>query len=111
MIYEYRAYYAAPGRMPDIQKRFNDVTMKLFAKHGIKVIGFWDTVIGENNELVYICAFDDLAHRQKAWGAFQADTEWIAARKEAAAQGTRLENATSKILAPHASKHQKYRRQ
>ena len=32
MIYEYRAYYAMPGRMSDIQKRFNDVTMKLFAK-------------------------------------------------------------------------------
>ena len=73
MIYEYRAYYALPGRMPDIQKRFNDVTMKLFAKHGIKVVGFWDTIVGESNELVYICAFDDLAHRQKAWAAFQAD--------------------------------------
>jgi hypothetical protein len=100
MIYEYRAYYALPGRMPDIQKRFADVTMKLFAKHGIKVIGFWDTVIGESNELVYICAFDDLAHRTKAWAAFQADPEWQAARKASEANGPLLERVVNKIWKP-----------
>jgi hypothetical protein len=100
MIYEYRAYYALPGRMPDIQKRFADVTMKLFAKHGIKVIGFWETVIGESNELVYICAFDDLAHRQKAWAAFQADPEWQAARKASEANGPLLERVVNKIWKP-----------
>ena len=97
MIYEYRAYYAAPGRMPDIQKRFNDVTMKLFAKHGIKVIGFWDTIIGESNELVYICAFNDLDHRAKAWASFQADPEWQAARKASEANGPLLEKFVNKI--------------
>ena len=25
MIYEYRAYYVMPGRMPDVQKRFADL--------------------------------------------------------------------------------------
>lgn len=34
MIYEWRAYYIMPSRMPDIQKRFADHTMRLFAKHG-----------------------------------------------------------------------------
>jgi hypothetical protein len=100
MIYEYRAYYALPGKMPEIQKRFNDVTMKLFAKHGITVIGFWDTVIGENNELVYIVAYNDLAHRQKAWGAFQADPEWIAARNASEANGPLLSKVINKIWKP-----------
>ena len=100
MIYEYRAYYALPGKMPDIQKRFNDVTMKLFAKHGIKVVGFWDTIVGESNELVYICAFDDLAHRQKAWGAFQADPEWIAARDASEKDGPIVATLASSILQP-----------
>jgi hypothetical protein len=97
MIYEYRAYYALPGRMPDIQKRFADVTMGLFKKHGIRVIGFWETVIGENNELVYICQFDDFAHRQAAWAAFQADPEWQAARKASEANGPLLERVVNKI--------------
>ena len=52
MIHEYRAYYIMPGRMPDIQKRFAEVTMKLFKKHGIEVVGFWEPVIGESNERV-----------------------------------------------------------
>jgi len=28
MLYEHRAYDIMPGRMPDIQRRFADVTMK-----------------------------------------------------------------------------------
>jgi len=100
MIYEYRAYYALPGRMPDIQARFANVTMQLFKKHGIQVVGFWETVIGQNNELVYICAFDDLAHRQKAWTAFQADPEWQAARKASEANGPLVERVINKIWKP-----------
>ena len=102
MIYEYRAYYAVPGRMPDIQKRFNDVTMRLFEKHKIKVVGFWETLIGESNELVYICAFDDLAARQKAWDAFQADPEWQAAKKASEMNGPLVERVVNKIWKPTA---------
>ena len=102
MIYEYRAYYALPGRMPDILRRFADVTMKLFKKHGIGVVGFWETVIGESNELVYICQFDDLAHRQAAWAACQAAPEWQAARKASEANGPLVERVVNKIWKPTA---------
>ena len=100
MIYEYRAYYVVPGRMPDIQRRFNDVTMRLFDKHGVKVVGFWETVIGESNELVYICAFDDLAHRQRAWEAFMADPEWQEAKKQSELNGPLVERVVNKIWRP-----------
>ena len=100
MIYEYRAYEVLPGRMPDLQARFANVTMKLFKKHGIQVVGFWETVIGQSNELVYMCAFDDLAHRQKAWAAFQADPEWLAARKASEANGPLVERVVNKIWKP-----------
>jgi len=100
MIYEYRAYYVVPGRMPDIQRRFADITMKLFAKHGIRVVGFWETVIGESDELVYICAYDDLAHRQRVWSAFAADPEWQAAKKSTEANGPLVERVVNKIWKP-----------
>jgi len=100
MIYEYRAYYVMPGRMPDIQTRFAEITMKLFAKHGIRVVGFWDPVIGESNELVYICAYDDLAHRQRAWAAFMADPEWQAAKQKTEANGPIVERVVNKIWKP-----------
>ena len=102
MIYEWRAYYVMPGRMPDILKRFYDHTMRLFAKHRIKVVGLWQPVIGESNELVYICAFDDLAARQKAWDAFQADPEWQAAKKASEMNGPLVERVVNKIWKPTA---------
>jgi hypothetical protein len=100
MIYEYRAYYIMPGRMPDIQKRFAEVTMKLFEKHGIKVVGFWEPVIGESNELVYICAYDDLAARDRAWKSFGSDPEWLAARKASEVNGPIVERFVNKIWRP-----------
>ena len=100
MIYEYRAYYVMPGRMPDIQRRFAEVTMNLFKKHGITVIGFWETVFGESNELVYICAYDDLAHCQRAWAAFMADPEWQATKQKTEANGPLVERVVNKIWKP-----------
>jgi hypothetical protein len=100
MIYEYRAYYVVPGRMPDIQRRFSDVTMRLFEKHHIKVVGFWETVVGESNELVYICAYDDLAARQRAWDAFVADPEWQEAKKQSEMNGPLVERVVNKIWRP-----------
>ena len=100
MIYEYRAYYVMPGRMADLQRRFHDVTMGLFKKHDIQVVGFWETVIGESNELVYICAYDDLTHRERAWKAFLADPEWQAARRASEVNGPLVERFVNKIWRP-----------
>ena len=65
MIYEYRAYHVMPGKMPALHERFSKVTVSLFKKHGMQVVGFWKTVIGESNELVYILAFEDLPTENK----------------------------------------------
>ena len=100
MIYEWRAYYIMPGRMPDIQKRFADHTMRLFAKHGIKVVGFWQPVIGESNELVYMCAYDDLGARDRAWSSFMSDPEWQAVRKDSELNGPLVERFVNKIFRP-----------
>ena len=87
MIYEYRRYEAVPGRMPALNERFKNHTLGLFEKHGIKVIGFWEAIIGTNNVLHYLLAFDDLGHRERAWASFQADEEWIKARAESEKDG------------------------
>ena len=47
MIYEMRVYRCVPGRLPALLKRFQDVTLKIWDKHGIKQAGFWTTLIGE----------------------------------------------------------------
>lgn len=82
MIYELRYYEVAPGKMQALNDRFANHTTKIFPRHGIKVIGFWTEMIGTSNELVYMLAFDDLGHREKAWASFQADQEWQRVRAE-----------------------------
>ena len=103
MIYELRTYQVVPGKMQELNKRFGDVTIHLFQKHEIQVVGFWETAIGEatTTELVYMLAFKDLAHYQRAWDAFIADSEWQNAKRQSETDGVPLVNVvSSKILEP-----------
>jgi hypothetical protein len=36
MVYELRVYHAVPGRLPDLVKEFETVTVRLFERHGIR---------------------------------------------------------------------------
>ncbi len=56
--------------MDALNERFAKTTLKFFEKHGIKVIGFWIAIIGTSNVLYYMLAYEDLAHRERAWNAF-----------------------------------------
>ena len=49
----------------------------MFQKHGMIIIGFWETTIGDatTTELVYVLALDNLAHCEQAWNAFIDDAE------------------------------------
>jgi len=100
MIYEYRVYHIMPGRMKDINARFADHTMKLFEKNGIKVIGFWQTLIGNNNELTYLCQYRDLAHRQEVWDRHMSDPEWLKVWAESEKNGPLVAKVTNTILTP-----------
>jgi hypothetical protein len=100
MIYEYREYRIVPGRMPDIQNRFAQITMGLFKKHGIRVVGFWETLVGESDELVYMLAWTDLAERERVWNAFLNDAEWQTAKKATEANGPIVARVVNKLWKP-----------
>jgi len=103
MLYELRVYNCIPGRLPALLKRFESVTLRLFEKHGIRQAGFWTVQIGEsNNDLYYFLAWESLAEREKKWGAFGADPEWIAARAESERDGPIIASIKSQILQPAA---------
>lgn len=103
MVYELRIYTCLPGRLPALNKRFESVTLKLWDKHGIRQAGFWTTVLGEDaNNLFYLLAWENLAEREKKWGAFQSDPDWIKARAESERDGPILAKVASQILAPTA---------
>src|SRR3954466_14587053 len=65
MIYEMRVYRCLPGRLPVLLKRFENLTLKLWEKHGIRPAGFFTTLIGESNhELTYMLAWESLGERE-----------------------------------------------
>ena len=103
MLYELRIYECVPGRLPDLLKRFDTITLKLWEKHGIRQAGFWTTVIGESSQtLYYFVTWESLAEREKKWAAFQSDPEWIAARAKTEADGQIVDNIVNQLLVPTA---------
>lgn len=102
-IYEMRVYRCIPGRLPNLLKRFDTITLKLWDKHGIRQAGFFTTVIGDSNqELTYFLAWDSMADRETKWTAFQNDPDWISARAETEKDGQIVGNIVSQFLAPTA---------
>ena len=101
MIYEYRVYRCLPGRLPALLKRFENHTIKIWEKHGIKQAGFWTVLIGDgNHDLHYLIAWESLADREKKWNAFQADPEWLAKRAETEKDGAIVANVSNQFLTP-----------
>lgn len=101
MLYELRTYIIPAGRMDDILDRFRTVTMGLFEKYQMEVVGFWtNEKLGEEYELIYLMRYADGAAQEKAWAAFRADPEWIATRERTEANGPIVDEVISKNLLP-----------
>ena len=101
MIYEYRVYEAAPGKLEALNSRFRNHTLGIFERHGIKNIGYWTASVGDyNDRLIYIVAFEDEGQRAEAWNSFRADPEWNKVRSESEADGPLVSRITNSILNP-----------
>jgi hypothetical protein len=101
-LFEYRVYETVPGRMPNLHRRFQTITLGYFEKHGIQVVGFWEAVAGTTNELHYLLRYDDLAHRERAWDAFQSDPGWQKDRAATEADGAIVARVRNQFWRPTA---------
>ncbi len=98
MIYELRIYDTCPGRLGALHERFQNHTCRIFERHGIKQVAYWEDVIGVSNRLTYVLAWEDMAHRERAWGAFQADPEWQSVRAMSEESGPIVARVTSTFM-------------
>ena len=96
MIYEHRTYYILPYKMPEFIEAFGTMIVPLIEKHGAKLIGAWQTAIGQNNEFTYILGFKDLADQEKFWYVFRRDKQF----ERYLQSGQRVSYVVSKILQP-----------
>ena len=103
MIYELRIYRTLPGRLPNLLARFQNHTLRIWEKHGVRQAGFWTTLVGESNyDLTYLLAWESLAEREVKWAAFAADPEWLAVRAESEKDGQIVANISNQFLTPTA---------
>jgi hypothetical protein len=101
MIYELRVYHCVPGRLPDLIKRFDTLTLPLWEKHGIQQAGFWTVAIGPSNQdLYYMLKWESLDDRAKRFAGFQADPAWVSGRAQTEANGPIVASITNTILQP-----------
>jgi hypothetical protein len=94
MLYELRVYHMHPGKLPNINNRFRDVTLDIFARHGIKVCDYFEDAEGKDT-IYYICAFENRKQRDDAFEAFRADPEWIAAAAASQVDGPIVDHVES----------------
>ena len=98
MIHELRTNRIPDCKIPNILSRFENITFGLFARHNIKVIGFWTK--DDTNELVYICEYESVDAMDTAWEAFRNDPDWAAAKAETEANGPIVSEVISETLTP-----------
>lgn len=105
MILELRFYHVTPGRMADQNARLtNHLAPVLFPRHGLRCVGAWNSLAGPAGpRFVYLTAFDDFAHRERAWGAFYADPDWARVRSETNAGHEMVERHDLFFIRPNAS--------
>jgi NIPSNAP len=101
-VFELRTYHAAPGKMDALNARFRDHTCKLFEKHGMTVIGFWNPSDPKQAEqkLVYLLAFPSREAAKRSWKAFQDDPAWKAAKEASEKAGKLVEKVESVYMSP-----------
>ena len=83
--FELRTYTVREGggNIDVLHARFREHTNRLFKKHGMTIVGFWQPV-AKPDQLIYILAYKDAAARDASWAAFQADPEWVKVRADMA---------------------------
>jgi hypothetical protein len=90
-ILELRIYTASKGNLPALNDRFKDHTLKLFEKHGMTNVAYWNLAKGlkqkgEDETLVYLLAHKSPEAMKASWEAFRADPVWVEAKKQSEAK-------------------------
>lgn len=99
-VFELRTYTTHEGKLPDLQARFRNHTMKIFEKHGMKNVGYWvpQDAPQSQNTLIYIISHASREQAKKNWEAFRNDPEWQKVAKASEANGKIVSKVESVYL-------------
>ncbi len=108
-VFELRTYTASKGNLGNLNDRFKNHTLKLFEKHGMTNVVYWNMLKGqkqkgEDTMLVYLLAHKSPDAAKKSFDAFRTDPDWLAARKASEEKGggslTDKDGVKSEFLKP-----------
>ena len=112
-VFELRTYTTEAGRLPDLNARFRDHTLKLFEIHGMTNVSYWNLADDQTkakspyvagNTLIYLLTHKSIDAAKASFDAFRADPVWVAARaaseKKAGGSLTIKDGVKSEFLVP-----------
>ena len=104
-LFELRRYTTNAGKLPNLDARFRDHTIDLFAKHGMANLIYFHLAPdqkGAENTLLYLISHEDAKKRDASFEAFRLDPKWQKAREESEKEGKLLVKGgvESLLLAP-----------
>lgn len=85
--FEMRTYTTHEGRRPDLIKRFQEHTLRLFTKNGIENIAYFLPSDESDQSLTFILGYPNEEMRDELWNKFASDPEWKTAQKASEADG------------------------
>lgn len=97
-VYELRTYYVAPGKLEALNARFREHTLKLFERHGMTNVAYWNDMDAPNGRVIYILAYPSREAREADWKAFAEDPEWRAVAAASEAHGKLVEKVDSVFM-------------
>ena len=88
-VFELRIYTTNEGKLDDLNARFRNHTNRIFAKHGMGIVGFWTPTDEEtrDNTLIYVLEHESQDAANASWRAFGQDPEWQQVARESNANG------------------------
>jgi len=112
-VFELRTYTTENGRLENLNARFRDHTVKLFEKHGMTNVCYWNLAADQKgaksplvagNTLVYLLTHKSPEAAKANFDAFRADPDWVAAKeaseKKAGGSLTVSDGVKSEFIVP-----------
>jgi len=99
-VFELRTYTAPDGKLPLLQKRFRDHTLRIFEKHGMKNVGYWvpQDAPARDNTLIYVISHASRDAAKQSWANFAADPEWKKVSAESQVDGPIVSKVVSVFM-------------
>ena len=97
MVYLHATLQLAPYKSREFGKFLATTLVPLFEKHGAKLIGSWETFLGNQSEITDIWGFDSLAHFEASTLSLLQDPQWASVQET---MSPMVISEKTKLLAP-----------